>query len=60
MCQNRKKDLTAADKSDKIWLKLKVKAQQIGYGTFDCKVIVHKGNITEIQHWPARESIRAE
>ena len=60
MCENRKKDLTKADKADKIWLKLKVKAQNIGYGTFECTIIVHDGNITEIQHWPGRESIRAD
>jgi hypothetical protein len=60
MCQNRKKDLTAADKSDKIWVKLKVKAQQIGYGKLQSEIIVHDGAITTIHVWPPKETITAD
>jgi stalled ribosome rescue protein Dom34 len=60
MAENEKKDLTKADKAERIWVKLKVKAQEIGYGTFDCTVIVHDGYITEVQHWRTKESIRGD
>lgn len=58
--KNQKKSLTNLDKSFKIWQQLQIRAQSINYGHFMCKIIVQRGNITEIQHWPARESIRAD
>lgn len=41
-----------------IFNNLKIKAIEIGYGAFECEVIVHRGKISDILIVKTKESLR--
>jgi hypothetical protein len=58
---SEKTTLSDPNKSaDNIWEKLKLRAEQVGYGTLICEVQVHQGQIRQIDITTVKERMRAD
>ncbi len=45
---------------DNIWEKLKRRAEQVDYGSFVCEMIVHEGQIRQVDVTSVKERMRAD
>jgi hypothetical protein len=52
--------LTNDVKSDTIWQKLKERAKSLGFGSYDCKLVVHNNEIVEVDVVRELSKIRAD
>ena len=55
---SQKKDLTAADRSDRIWSKLKAKAATLENGRIICELTVYQRHIRKAEISVCKEEIR--
>ena len=46
--------------ADNIWEKLKLRAEQVGYGTLICEIQVHQGQIRQVDITTVKERMRAD
>ena len=52
--------LTAEAKADTIWQKLKERAKDLRFGSYDCKLVVHESQIVEVDVVRELSKIRAD
>jgi len=45
---------------DNIWEKLKLRAEQVGYGSLLCEIQVHQGEIRQVDITTVKERMRAD
>ena len=57
---DNKKLLIKEAKEDIIWQKLKLLAKELGFGSYDCKLVVHDSRIIEVDVVRELNKIRAD
>jgi hypothetical protein len=54
------KPLTPSQRSDKLLNRLKRRAEEIGFGRLSVEVVIHQGQITQLEIQRSTEILRAE